>query len=136
MNRTERGPSTFRLAYAPGVTPSKWARTWTQRLPDVPLDLLLTPSADAVRLLRDGDVDAALIRLPVDTDVLSAIPLYSEVSVVVVPVEHPVAAFESVTVADLADEVVLHPLDDVLDWSANPGEGCVLPGERSALARP
>ena len=136
MDRTEGRASTFRLAYAPGVTPSKWARTWTQRLPDVPLDLLQTTSADAVRLLRDGDVDAALIRLPVDTDVLSAIPLYSEASVVVVPVEHPVAAFESVTVADLADEVVLHPLDDVLDWSANPGEGAVLPGERSALTRP
>ena len=103
MDRTEGQASTFRLAYAPGVTPSKWARTWTQRLPDVPLDLLLTSSADAVRLLRDGGVDAALIRLPVDADVLSAIPLYSEVSVVVVPVEHPIAAFESVTVVDLAD---------------------------------
>ncbi|MHB1489371.1 MAG: LysR substrate-binding domain-containing protein [Cellulomonas sp.] len=136
MNRTETGASTFRLAYAPGVTPSKWARLWTQRLPEVPLELVQTPSADAARLLRDGEVDAALIRLPVDTDVLSAIPLYSEVSVVVVPVDHPVAAFESVMVADLADEVVLHLLDDVLDWSANPGEGWVLPGERSALARP
>ncbi len=136
MDRTDGRASTFRLAYAPGVTPSKWARLWTQRLPEILLELVHTPSADAVRLLRDGDVDAALIRLPVDTDVLSAIPLYSEVSVVVVPVEHPIAAFESVTVADLADEVVLHPLDDVLDWPADPGEGWALPGERSALARP
>lgn len=136
MDRTESGTPTFRLAYAPGVTPSKWARTWAQRLPDVALELVLVPGAEADRLLREGKVDAALLRLPVDTEVLSAIPLYAETSVVVVPVEHPIAAFESVTVADLADEVVLHPLDDVLDWSTRPGEAAVLPGERSALDRP
>lgn len=136
MDHTESGMPTFRLAYAPGITPSKWARTWAQRLPDVALELVLAPGAEADRLLRDGTVDAALLRLPVDTEVLSAIPLYAETSVVVVPVEHPIAAFESVTVADLADEVVLHPLDDVLDWSTRPGEAAALPGERSALDRP
>lgn len=118
----------FRLVYAPGVTPAKWARVWRERLPLVPLELVLAPTAEAVEMLRAGTADAGLLRVPVDDD-LSAIPLYAETSVVVVPLEHVIAAFESVSVAELADEVVLHALDDVIDWEQ-------LPGERSALARP
>jgi DNA-binding transcriptional LysR family regulator len=42
--------------------------------------------------------------------------------VVVVPKDHLVSAVEEVTVADLADDVVLHPLDDTLDWARLPGQ--------------
>ena len=115
------GPS-FRLGYVPGVTPSKWQRTWSDRLPDVPLDLVQALDEHAVGLVRDGAVDAVLMRLPIaDRTDLHAIPLYTETTVVVVPKEHWVAAAEEVTVADLADEVVLHPLDDVLGWEQLPG---------------
>jgi hypothetical protein len=58
----------------------------------------------------------------VDRTFFSAIPLYTEATVVVVPKDHVITAAEEVTVADLADEVLFHPLDDVLDWDAPPGE--------------
>lgn len=122
------GAPAFRLVYAPGVTPTKWARVWRDRLPLVPLELVLAPTPEGVEMLRAGTADAGLLRLPVDDD-LSAIPLYAEASVVVVPLEHVIAAVESVSVAELEDEVVLNALDDVLDWEQ-------LPGERSALPRP
>lgn len=111
----------FRLAYVPGVTPSKWVRIWHERLPDVPLHLLTVSAAEAVGVLRDGGADAGLVRLPVDRTVLSAIPLYDETTVVVVPKDHVVAAVEEVSVEDLADDIVLHPLDDVLGWERPPG---------------
>ncbi|MFF7473128.1 LysR substrate-binding domain-containing protein [Streptomyces sp. NPDC008092] len=121
MTGSEETPS-FRLAYVPGVTPAKWVRIWNERLPGVPLTLLQVPAAEAPGLLRAGDADAGLLRLPVDRTFFSAIPLYSETTVVVVPKDHVITAAEEVTVADLADEVLFHPLDDVFDWDAPPGE--------------
>ncbi|KOG86488.1 LysR family transcriptional regulator, partial [Streptomyces varsoviensis] len=95
-------PSSFQLAYVPGVTPAKWVRIW--------------------HVLRDGGADAAFVRLPVDGTDLSAIPLYTETTVVVVPKDHVVAAVDEVSPAELADEIVLHPLDDTLDWERRPGQ--------------
>ncbi|MFE3032766.1 LysR substrate-binding domain-containing protein [Streptomyces canus] len=115
-------PPSFRLAYVPGVTPAKWVRIWHERLPDIRLELVQVAPAEASDVLRDGGADAGLVRLPVDRTVFSAIPLYTETSVVVVPKDHVVTAVEEVTVADLADEVVLHPLDDVIGWERPPGE--------------
>lgn len=116
------GSPSFRLAYVPGVTPAKWVRIWNERLPDVPLTLLQVTPTEASDVLRDGAADAGFVRLPVDRTVFSAIPLYTETTVVVVPKDHVVTAAEEVTLDDLADEVVLHPLDDVLGWDQLPGE--------------
>jgi DNA-binding transcriptional LysR family regulator len=113
--------SSFRLGYVLGVTPSKWQRIWEERLPEVQFTLLQALDDQVAGLVRDGDVDAALLRLPIDRTDLHAIPLYTETTVVVVPKEHRVAAAEEVTVAELAEEIVLHPLDDVLDWIRPPG---------------
>lgn len=127
MTGSEESPS-FRLAYVPGATPGKWVRIWQERLPETPLRLVDVTAADAPDVLRRGDADAGLVRLPVDTAVFSAIPLYTETSVVVVPKDHLVAAADEVVTADLADDIVLHPLDDTLDWESLPG--------RPALERP
>ncbi|MGZ3114121.1 LysR substrate-binding domain-containing protein [Streptomyces sp. H62] len=121
-------PPSFRLAYVPGVTPDKWVRIWNERVPDVPLSLTQTTPAEAAGVLLGGDADAGLVRLPVDRTVFSAIPLYTETTVVVVPKDHLVTAADEVTVEDLGDEIVLHPLDDVLGWERPPG--------RPALERP
>ncbi|MFF7456434.1 LysR family substrate-binding domain-containing protein [Kitasatospora sp. NPDC008115] len=127
MTEMQVTPS-FRLAYVPGVTPGKWARVWSERLPDVPLALVAVEAADGEPTLRAGDADAGLVRLPVDRTGLSAIPLYTETTVVVFPKDHWLAAAEEVTLEDLADDVVFHPLDDTLAWEELPG--------RPAIERP
>ncbi|MBL1096667.1 LysR family substrate-binding domain-containing protein [Streptomyces coffeae] len=127
MTSSDVSPS-FRLAYVPGVTPSKWVRIWNERLPDVPLTLVPVSTAEASGVLRDGAADAGFVRLPVDRTVFSAIPLYTETTVVVVPKDHLIAAVDEVSAGDLADDIVLHPLDDVLDWERLPG--------RPAIERP
>ncbi|RKT03408.1 LysR substrate binding domain-containing protein [Streptomyces sp. 3211.6] len=121
MTGSDASPS-FRLAYVPGVTPTKWVRIWNERLPDIPLTLVGVGAAEAFAALRAGDADAGFVRLPVDGTDLSAIPLYTETTVVVVPKDHVVAAVDEVSTEDLADEIVLHPLDDVLGWEALPGK--------------
>ncbi len=125
----------FRLAYVPGVTPSKWVRTWIDRVPDVRIEALAVPSAQVEALLLDGGADVAILRRPVRSEDLSHIAMYTEVPVVVVPRDHVFAALESdeaLTVADLADEVLLHPLDDVLGW-AEASDGAAADDDRLAL---
>lgn len=136
----DAGPR-FRLAYVPGVTPAKWVRTWRERLADVPLDLVAVEAGDAERALRDDEADAALLRLPVDRDVLSAIRLYEEAPVVLVSRDHLLAALEPeepVALDDLADDVLLRPLDDVVPWAGEPGapDDAPVPPGRPALERP
>ncbi|GAA0426219.1 LysR family substrate-binding domain-containing protein [Streptomyces luteireticuli] len=127
MTGSEALPS-FRLGYVPGVTPAKWVRIWQERLPDIPLELVQLPAADAPGALRRGELDAGFVRLPIDRTDLSAIPLYTETTVVVIPKDHAVAAVDEVAAGELADEVVFHPLDDTLDWEHPPG--------RAAIERP
>ena len=123
------GRASFRLGYVPGVTPAKWVRIWAERLPRIPLELIQVAAADAPALVRGGEADAILLRLPIDRDGLHAIPLYVEQTVVVVPKDHVVTAADEVTTADLADELMLHPMDDVLGWDRPPGR---IIGERPA----
>ncbi|MGA4843875.1 LysR family substrate-binding domain-containing protein [Streptomyces sp. G45] len=114
-------PPAFRLAYVPGVMPAKWVRIWNERLPDIPLTLVPVAPGEACAVLRAGEADAGLVRLPVDGPDLSAIPLYTETTVVVAPKDHIVAAVDEVSLEELADDILLHPLDDTLDWERPPG---------------
>ncbi len=109
------------LGYVPGGTPAKWARTWAQRHPEVPLQLRAVAAADAAAAVRAGTVDVALLRLPADTSGLAVIPIYEETTVVVVPTDHLLTAVDEITAADLDGEPTLLPLDDVLSWAGAPG---------------
>ena len=109
------------LGYVPGGTPAKWARIWAQRHPDVPLRLRTVAAADAAAGVRDGAVDAAVLRLPTDTAGLAVIPLYDETTVAVVPIDHILSAADELTVADIEGEATLVPLDDVVGWVDAPG---------------
>ncbi|MBO1751870.1 LysR family transcriptional regulator [Actinotalea sp. BY-33] len=119
-------PAAFRLAMVPGTTPGRWLRTWGERS-DLPVELVHVEVADQLTALREGLADAALVRLHERPEDLSAIPLYTETSVVVVPRDHLVTAAEEVTAQDLTEETRLVPADDVLAWTDGPGEPSLLP---------
>ena len=110
-----------RLGVFPGASPGVWVDRWRQRLPDVRLELVPNDAADGERALRDGSVDAALVRLPVDTDGLHVIPLYDEVTVVAFGSDSSLAAADELTFDDLAGEVRFVPRDDVLGPLDVPG---------------
>ena len=114
-------PLCLTVGYVPGVTPAKWARTWAQRHPEVPLQLHAVVAADAADALRAGTIDVALLRPLIDTSGLAVIALYEETTVVVVPTDHLLSAVDEITVADLDGEPILIPLDDVVAWTAAPG---------------
>jgi DNA-binding transcriptional LysR family regulator len=93
----------FRVGFVPGVMPGKWERAWRERQRR-PLELVQVEVADQEAALREGRVDMCLVRGAVDREVFHLIPLYREVPVVVVPVDHPVTAYDEIDVAELADE--------------------------------
>ncbi|MBH0775355.1 LysR family transcriptional regulator [Nocardia sp. NEAU-351] len=106
--------ASLRVGFVPGVTVSKWTRIWAERFPDAALETVPVAAAEQLDALCGERVDMCFVRLPIDRDGLSAIPLYREVPVVVVPKDHPVSVFAEVGMADLADERVQedHAVDD------------------------
>ena len=113
-------PSVFVLGAVPGATPGKWIDMWRERMPGVKLELRPIAVADERSALDSGEIDAAIVRLPLDRDGLSVIPLYEERPVVVVAKDSHLTAVDELELADLAGEVLVVPADDVL--------GAVVPG--------
>jgi DNA-binding transcriptional LysR family regulator len=111
---TVAGPSVFVLGVIPGATPGKWIDAWRERMPDIELELRPIAVAEE-RTQLDGDsIDAAIVRLPLDTAGLHVIPLYEERAVVVVAKDSHLTAVDELELADLAGEVIVTPADDVL----------------------
>ena len=113
----------LRIGFVTGATPDKWARSWrTQRRE--PLELVPVTEADQVDGVRDGTLDMAIVRLPVDTDDLHCVRLYDEVQVVAASREHLIAAADhEVSTGDLLDEQLVrphasgwHPDAEQLEW--------------------
>lgn len=100
-------PRVLRIAYVPGVTPGKWIRRWEERMPGVPLESFMSDDGAQTAAVRDGLADMAFVRLPIEREGLSVIPLYEEQPVVVAPKGHEISVFEEVALADLAQESFL-----------------------------
>jgi DNA-binding transcriptional LysR family regulator len=83
--------------------PDKWERRWRERRRR-PLELVRIEVADQEAALREGRVTLCLARGELDRDEFHLIPLYREVPVVVVPVDHPVTAYDEIELAELAGE--------------------------------
>ena len=104
----------LRLGVFPGAAPGIWVDRWRERLSDVPLELGPTEAANQEHALRAGEIDAALVRLPVERDGLHVIPLYEETTVVAFGSDSSLGAAEELAFDDLAGEIVFVPDDDVL----------------------
>jgi DNA-binding transcriptional LysR family regulator len=98
----------FRVGFVTGATPDKWAGIWRERQPRSPLELVPVEQPDQESGVRDGELDMCLMRLPIDREGMHCIPLYDEVQVAVVGLEHVATVVDELTLADLAgDQLVL-----------------------------
>ncbi len=89
-------------------------------MPANPLELVPLEVATQRAALAAGDIDAALVRLPIEQDGLHVIRLYDETPVVVCAADSHLTAADELTLADLTGEVVFAARDDVL--------GVIVPG--------
>ena len=90
-------------AFGPYTTPL--LRSWQDRYPETPLELLRID--DRTAGLTRGEVDAALLRGPVDAPGLVTEVLFSEDRVAAVTADGPLAAHTTLRLADLADGTVV-----------------------------
>jgi DNA-binding transcriptional LysR family regulator len=114
----------LRVAFVAGTTPDKWARAWREQRRG-PLELVPVTEDEQEDVVRRGEVDMALVRLPVDTDGLHCVRLYDELPVAVGGREHLISAAPEVTLGDLVDEQLVRPhasgwrpTADQLGWPA------------------
>ncbi|WP_425256379.1 MULTISPECIES: LysR family transcriptional regulator substrate-binding protein [unclassified Pseudarthrobacter] len=104
---TEPAARVLRFAYVAGVTPGKWIRRWEERMPGIPLESFMSDDGTQLSVLRDGSADLSFVRLPVEREGLSVIPLYEEQPAVVAPKGHEISVFEEVELGDLSEETFL-----------------------------
>lgn len=95
------------MGFVSGVTPTKWARIWAERFPKIALQLVPVDESEQRAALVEGRVDLCLVRFPIDTADLHAIPLYEEQPVVWMSKDFLLAALDEVHVDDLAEHRIL-----------------------------
>lgn len=101
--------TSFRVGFVPGVTPGKWEKSWTEHERASRrwrrLEMRPVADADALALLRSGELDMCLLRGQVDRDELHRVALYVEVPVAVLAKGHPATAYDELSLGDLSGEL-------------------------------
>ncbi|TCJ99175.1 LysR family transcriptional regulator [Nocardia alba] len=125
-------PASLRVGFVPGVTVSKWARIWGERLPEHPLEIVGVAQGEQESVLREGRVDLCFVRLPIDRTTTSAIPLWQETPVAVVQKDDALSLLATISPADLADETIQDAADldqavDTLALVAAVGGAAIMP---------
>ncbi len=106
------GPLTVGIipTIAPYVLPGLLTATSTQ-YPELEPRIVEDQTRNLVQMLRDGQIDLAVMALPSETTGVAEVPLYTEDFTVVVPEDHALAGREDLGLSDL-DELDLLLLDD------------------------
>jgi LysR family hydrogen peroxide-inducible transcriptional activator len=102
------GPFRLGIIYtiAPYLLP-QLVKIMIDRVPQMPLILQENFTARLIELLRQGELDAAIMALPFAEQGLSIQPLYDEPFVVALPKQHPWAQRTSINSQDLKSETML-----------------------------
>jgi LysR family hydrogen peroxide-inducible transcriptional activator len=112
LARNQRDPlaGRLRVALLPTIGPyllPRVAPLVRKSLPCLELHLYEYQTAAILEKLRGGELDLGILALPVDLAGLDSRELYREPFLVALPERHPLAAHDSVRVADLKDETLL-----------------------------
>lgn len=100
----------FRLGIIPTVAPyllPKILGPIKKAFPKLRIQLTEAQTAMLVRMIREGDLDAVILALPLDEDNLKQVKLYTEPFYFAVSRNHPKATLKSVRLEDLDHEQVL-----------------------------
>ncbi|MDQ9168902.1 hydrogen peroxide-inducible genes activator [Oxalobacteraceae bacterium R-40] len=102
------GPFRLGIIYtiAPYLLP-QLVKTMIEHVPQMPLILQENFTVRLVELLRQGELDAAIMALPFAEQGLAIQPLYDEPFVVALPKQHPWATRTDISPQDLKSETML-----------------------------
>lgn len=123
------------IGFMPGQVLTPAVRHLERHFPGLEVDMVRTSWTGQIAGLREGRFDACLTHRPFDDEGLTAVDLWTESRVVVLPVDHPYAGKHEVVTADLAGDVTLPgDLDSVEEKYADvaAGRGIVIVPESAA----
>ena len=106
------GPLTIGIipTIAPYVLPGLLTAT-AEQYPELEPHIVEDQTRHLLQMLRDGQIDVAVMALPAESTGVAEVPLYHEDFAVVVPEDHPLAGRDDLGLADL-DDLDLLLLDD------------------------
>jgi DNA-binding transcriptional LysR family regulator len=92
--------------------------------PKLRLIIVDATTTSLVPQVVEGRLDAALVNLPIAEPDLETVPMFEEDRIVVAPADHPLAAFDTITLAELVEFPLLLPpkgttFRDVADQEAS-----------------
>jgi DNA-binding transcriptional LysR family regulator len=123
--RAAAQPTRITVGYTTGLIVTPAVRALRDKHPDADVRTLHLEWNEPREALLDRRVDAAITRLPLQTDGLHVTVLYDEPKMLLVPVGHRLAGKESVTLDDIADEPIPRFPDPEWDayWRIDPRPG-------------
>jgi LysR family hydrogen peroxide-inducible transcriptional activator len=104
-----------------------------EHVPQMPLVLQENFTVKLLDLLRQGELDAAIMALPLPEHGMAVQPLYDEPFVVAMPKNHPWATRADISAEDLKSETVLEVCPEMARFSSSPGNGMQRTFEGSSL---
>ncbi|TQS28917.1 LysR family transcriptional regulator [Microbispora sp. KK1-11] len=123
--RAAARPTRITVGYTAGLIVTPAVRNLRHKHPDADVRTLHLEWNEPREALLDRRVDAAITRLPLQTDGLHVTILYDEPKMLLVPVGHRLAGKESVTLDDIEDEPIPRFPDPDFDayWRVDPRPG-------------
>src|ERR1700735_4793476 len=97
-----RGSQRLMVGFRAGIAVTPAVRLFTDRHPDVLVDMQRIEGDDQATMLLDGRMDVGYVRLPIDEAGLPVTPLYTEPRVAVLPAGHRLAGKDQGTQGALA----------------------------------
>lgn len=101
---------TLRLGLIPTIAPYLLpyaVKALKSAFPDLNLFLHEAQTHELIERLKSGNLDAAIMALPVNDDRLDSIPMYSESFFAALPLGHPLAKQKTIEVNDLTDQALM-----------------------------
>ncbi len=121
--RSSRGEQTIIVGFMAGTRAAAAVRETSRSHHDATIEIRQLEWTNQAAALRDGSVDVALVRLPIDTTALRVQTLYTEPRGALLPADHRLAGKDHICLSDVADEpVIRHRHGGIWDdyWTVSP----------------
>ena len=99
--------SELRLTFVEGVNPSRWLDVWDARHPERQVSHERVGQPRQLRAVLAGEADVAIVRAAEADERLHRIVMFTEHTVALAEHDHPIGAFDELTLADLETETLL-----------------------------
>ena len=96
----------IRLALIPTIAPfllPKLLKTFGKQQPDIKIQVQEDTTQNILQMCKDGDIDLAIVALPINEKYLETVPLFDEELILVLPKGHPLEQKKRLRLADIQE---------------------------------